>query len=43
MNLITKLQPVFIILAALFGLLLGYATELGHLSVYFIEPFLRNF
>ena len=40
MNLITKLQPVFIILAALFGLLLGYATEFGDFSVHFIEPFL---
>lgn len=40
MNLITKLQPVFIILAALLGLLFGYATPLGSFSVNLIEPFL---
>lgn len=40
MNLTTKLQPVFIISAALLGLLLGAATSLGDYSVSFIEPFL---
>lgn len=40
MNLITKMQPVFIILAALLGLLFGYATPLGSFSVNLIEPFL---
>lgn len=40
MNLTTKLQPVFIILAALLGLLLGYLTSFGQQSVHLIEPFL---
>lgn len=38
MNLLTKLQPVIIILSALIGLLLGYVTSLGSFSVHLIEP-----
>ncbi|MDL2213981.1 arsenic resistance protein [Clostridia bacterium OttesenSCG-928-O13] len=40
MNLTTKLQPVFIILAAGLGLVLGGATSFGAYSVHFVEPFL---
>lgn len=40
MNLTTKLQPVFIICAALIGLLLGGAISFGDFSVNLIEPFL---
>ena len=40
MNTVTKLQPVFIIGAALLGLLLGYSTGFGIISVHFVEPFL---
>lgn len=40
MNTITKLQPVLIIGAALLGLLLGYLTGFGGISVHFVEPFL---
>lgn len=38
MNLLTKLQPLIIILSALIGLLLGYVTSLGSFSVHLIEP-----
>ena len=40
MSLTTKLQPVFIILSAFVGLLLGYLTPFGSFSVHLIEPFL---
>ena len=40
MNLIVKLQPLFIIVSALLGLILGYTTPLGNFSVNLIEPFL---
>lgn len=40
MNLMTKMQPVFIIAAALLGLLFGYTTPVGSFSVNLIEPFL---
>lgn len=40
MNTVTKLQPIFIIGAALLGLLLGYSTGFGIISVHFVEPFL---
>lgn len=40
MSLLTQLQPVFIILSAIAGLLLGFRTSLGDFSVNFIEPFL---
>lgn len=40
MNTVTKLQPIFIIGAALLGLLLGYSTGFGNVSVHFVEPFL---
>ena len=40
MNLIGKLQPVIIITAALFGLLLGAVTPLGEVSSSLIEVFL---
>ncbi|MGG5315870.1 arsenic resistance protein [Enterococcus sp. AZ072] len=40
MNLSTKLQPVFIISAALIGLLLGGGTSFGDYSVGLVEPFL---
>ena len=40
MNTVTKLQPIFIIGAALLGLLLGYSTGFGNVSVDFVEPFL---
>ena len=38
MNLLTKLQPIIIILSALIGLLFGYITPLGNFSVHLIEP-----
>ena len=40
MNVITRLQPVFIIGAAIIGLLLGYSAGFGDVSVHFVEPFL---
>lgn len=40
MNLISKLQPVIIIAAALLGLLLGAVTPLGTVSSDLIEVFL---
>lgn len=40
MNLIGKLQPVIIITAALFGLLLGAVTPWGSVSSGLIEVFL---
>ena len=40
MNTVTKLQPIFIIGAALLGLLLGYSPGFGNVSVDFVEPFL---
>ncbi len=40
MDLMTKLQSVFIIIAALIGLALGYLTGFGNFSVHLIEPFL---
>ena len=40
MNLIVKLQPLFIIVSALLGLILGYTTPLGNFSVNLVEPFL---
>nr|AWI66894.1 bile acid:sodium symporter [Piromyces sp.] len=40
MELVEKLQPVIIIAAALFGLLLGYITPFGEISEHFVEPFL---
>ena len=40
LNTVTKLQPIFIIGAAMLGLLLGYSTGFGNLSVHFVEPFL---
>lgn len=40
MGLITRLQPVFIIVSALSGLLLGITTSFGVFSVGLIEPFL---
>ena len=40
MNTVTKLQPIFIIGAALLGLFLGYSTGFGNVSVHFVEPFL---
>jgi len=40
LNTVTKLQPIFIIGAALLGLLLGYSTGFGIISVHFVEPFL---
>lgn len=40
MNIVSKLQPVFIIAAALLGLLFGSLTPLGGFSVRLIEPFL---
>ena len=40
MNTVTKLQPIFIIGTALLGLLLGYSTGFGNVSVDFVEPFL---
>ncbi|OUM66353.1 hypothetical protein PIROE2DRAFT_59395 [Piromyces sp. E2] len=38
MELVEKLQPVIIIAAALFGLLLGYITPFGEISEHFVEP-----
>ncbi len=38
MNLITRLQPLIIITAAVLGLILGYTTDFGTVSVHFIEP-----
>lgn len=38
MSLFTKLQPIIIIMSALLGLLLGYATPIGGYSVHWIEP-----
>lgn len=40
MTLSAKLQPIFIIVAAFIGLLLGYTTKFGNFSVNLIEPFL---
>lgn len=40
MSITTKLQPVFIILAAIMGLILGGLTSFGEYSVSLIEPFL---
>lgn len=40
MGLITRLQPVFIILSAAAGLLLGLTTSFGEFSVGLIQPFL---
>ena len=40
MGTITRLQPLFIIASALFGLLLGYKTPFGDFSLHMIEPFL---
>ena len=40
MNLMTKMQPIFIIAAALLGLVFGYTTSFGSFSVNLIEPFL---
>lgn len=40
MDKITKLQPIFIIISAIIGLILGYAASFGDISVYFIKPFL---
>lgn len=40
MNLLTTLQPIFIIMSALVGLIFGYFTAFGSFSVHLIEPFL---
>ncbi|AMP19828.1 hypothetical protein AZF37_00330 [endosymbiont 'TC1' of Trimyema compressum] len=40
MSLFTKVQPVFILSAALVGLFLGGVTSFGNYSVNLIEPFL---
>ncbi|MCR5134028.1 MAG: arsenic resistance protein [Clostridiales bacterium] len=40
MSLISKLQPLFIIGAALLGIAAGYTTGFGEISVHLIEPFL---
>ena len=40
MDLMTKLQSVFIIIAALIGLAFGYLTGFGDFSIHLIEPFL---
>jgi len=38
MELVEKLQPVIIVAAALFGLLLGYISPFGEISEHFVEP-----